>query len=125
MKYLLDTHTLLWYLQGDKNLSEKAQHTIDTAECFYSTASMWEIAIKQSIGKLRYKETIPSIMSLCKDEGFCPLYAKDIHFEGIKNLPFIHRDPFDRLLVSQAIAENLVIITRDAIIPQYNVKTLW
>lgn len=125
MKYLLDTHALLWYLLGDNNLSQTAQKIIDTQECFCSTASLWEIAIKQSLGKLRYRESIPSIVHLCEIENFQNIYISAEHIENIKTLPFIHRDPFDRLLISQASLEKMTIITRDLIIPKYDVETVW
>lgn len=125
MKYLLDTHTLLWYLLDDKSLSATARRTVDTEECFYSKVSLWEIAIKQSIGKLRYKHSIPKIKDLCDQENFLNLTVTEEHIERIKTLPFIHGDPFDRILVAQAQSEDFTIITRDKFIPQYDVKTLW
>lgn len=125
MRYLLDTHTLLWYLLDNENLSQNARDAIDTRECFYSVASLWEIAIKQSLGKLRYRETIPSIERLCEIENFHQLHAKAEHIERIKHLPFIHRDPFDRLLIAQCVTENFTLITRDAIISKYDLRTLW
>ena len=125
MQYLLDTHTLLWYLLDDRNLSATAHSIIDTEECFFSPVSLWEIAIKQSLGKLRYKATIPEIVQMCHNEIFYEQSVLPEHMEHIKNLPFIHHDPFDRLLISQAQCENLTIITRDVIIPQYQVQTLW
>ena len=125
MKYLLDTHTLLWYLVDDKNLSKKAHSIIDVEECYYSKVSLWEIAIKQSINKLQYINTIPDIVKLCYQEQFFELPVTEEHFENIKSLPFIHHDPFDRLLISQAQLEDFTIITKDTIIPQYNVKTIW
>lgn len=125
MKYLLDTHALLWYLLDDANLSKTAHSIIDYGECYYSKVSLWEIAIKQAIGKLKYKESIPSISRLCWQEQFINLSVTENHFERIKTLPFIHNDPFDRLLISQAQCENLTIITCDTIIPNYDVKTIW
>ena len=125
MKYLLDTHALLWYLTDDENLSANARSIIDASEIFFSKVSLWEIAIKQSLGKLRYKNSIPQILDFCRQEGFIKLPVSEKHIEHIKSLDFIHRDPFDRLLISCAQCENLAIITRDAIIPKYDVKTVW
>ena len=124
-KYLLDTHALLWYLLDDESLSRKAKEIIDTSTCYFSKVSLWEIAIKQSLGKLRYKENIISIANYCKKESFfeCPVTEYD--FELIKSLPFIHNDPFDRLLIAQAKNLNLTLITKGMFIPQYDVKTLW
>lgn len=125
MKYLLDTQALLWYLLDDSNLSKMARETIDTSECFYSKVSLWEIAIKQSLGKLQYKESVPSIIKLCEIEEFINLSVTGTHIEQIKTLPFIHNDPFDRLLIAQAQIENLTLITKDHIILKYDVKTVW
>ena len=125
MKYLLDTQALLLYLLDDSNLSKMARETIDTSECFYSKVSLWEIAIKQSLGTLQYKESVPSIIKLCEIEEFINLSVTGTHIEQIKTLPFIHNDPFDRLLIAQAQIENLTLITKDHIILKYDVKTFW
>ena len=125
MKYILDTHALLWYLNDDENLSEKAHKIIDTEDCFYCKVSLWEIAIKQSLGKLKYKSSIPEIVEMCRQENFLSIPVTENHIEQIKTLDFIHRDPFDRLLIAIAQSENLTIITRDTIIPKYPVKTVW
>ena len=125
MKYLLDTHTLLWYLNDDENLSEKAHKIIDTEDCFYCKVSLWEIAIKQSLGKLKYKKSIPEIVAMCRQENFLSIPINENHIECIKTLDFIHRDPFDRLLIAIAQAENMTIITRDTIIQKYPVSTVW
>ena len=116
---------MLWYLQDDENLSAKAHSAIDSGECFYSKVSLWEIAIKQSIGKLHYQKTILEIEQLCHVENFLDTSVTASEIEKVKTLPFIHNDPFDRLLISQSQTENLVIITRDSIIPKYPVETLW
>ncbi len=123
--YLLDTHTLLWYLQDDANLSERAKNTIDISECYYSKVSLWEIAIKQSLGKLRYRESLVSIRELCVQEAFINLPVTEEDFDTIKTLPLIHRDPFDRLLIAQAKNSNLTFITKDMLIHRYDIRTLW
>ena len=125
MKYLLDTHTLLWYLFDDSNLSETAKNLINNEFCFYSKVSLWEIAIKQSKKLLSYKQSISDIIKACKDEEFEELFVSDKALELIKTLPDIHKDPFDRLLITMAITDDLTIITRDTQIPLYNVKTVW
>ena len=125
MKYLLDTHTILWYLTDDNNLSVNARSIIDSSDCFYSKISLWEIGIKQSLGKLHYKNSIDEISEFCKLEGFLQLNVLENHMEHLKTLEFIHRDPFDRLLISCAQCEDLTIITRDSTIPKYDVKTVW
>ena len=86
---------------------------------------MWEIAIKSSIGKLEIKSSISKIAETCENEQFDILPIKPFHLDEIGQLPAIHGDPFDRLIISQAVSENLVIITKDGTIPMYNVEVLW
>ena len=124
--YILDTHTLLWYLSDSNELSVNARNTINDAEyvCI-SVASLWEIAIKHSIGKLDLELSISQIEELCLDKDIYILPIKGNHLDELDKLPNHHNDPFDRLIICQAIAENMTIITRDTIIPNYPVKTLW
>lgn len=124
--YIIDTHVLLWYLRNSGDLSELALNTINTTELIYtSVASLWEIAIKQSIGKLDLDFSITQIENLCNEKDIQILPIKSKHLDKLKNLPKYHGDPFDRLIISQALAENLTIITRDSTIPNYPVRTLW
>lgn len=125
MKYLLDTHAILWYAQGNTELSENARSIMESEDCFYSIASLWEIAIKQKLGKLNGSLTISELDELCKEAGFIKIPTSSSHIEKTKTLDFIHRDPFDRLLIAIAQSESFTIITRDTIIPQYDVKTVW
>lgn len=92
---------------------------------YTSVGSLWEITIKQSIGKLDIDKSITEIANECHKEDIEFLDIRPTHLAILGNLPFIHRDPFDRLYISQAIAEGLTLITSDTIIPQYNIKTLW
>lgn len=124
--YLLDTHTLLWFLRDSPQLSKKALGIITTENKVYvSIASLWEIAIKKSIGKLEFEHSIEKIAELCHEKDILILQIQPKYFDKIIKLPNIHNDPFDRLIISQAIIENLVIITKDTIIPKYSVKTIW
>lgn len=126
MNYLLDTHAILLYAQGNQELSQKAKAIMENKQCFYSIASFWEIAIKQKLGKLDNALTILELEELCKNSGFVQLPTRSQYVENTKSLDFIHRDPFDRLLISIAQCEDLTIVTRDTIIPKYNnVKTVW
>ena len=125
MKYLLDTHAILWYAQGSGELSANARTLMESEECFYSMASLWEVAIKQKLGKLDGTLSIKELEELCANVGFVKILTKSEHIEKTKSLDFIHRDPFDRLLIAQEQCENLTIITRDTIIPKYDVKTVW
>ncbi len=124
--YLIDTHALLWYLRDSEELSDSAKKTIDNAEnVFASIASLWEIAIKRNIGKLDLDFSIKQIENLCAEKEISILPITAEHLDALESLPNHHKDPFDRLIVAQAKCENLAIITRDAIIPKYDVKTVW
>ena len=124
--YLLDTHAMLWYLRDSLELSTSAHRLIDEAEYVaVSIASFWEIAIKQSIGKMRLSMTIPELESLCVNRDIHVLPIQSAVLEQTKSLPQIHGDPFDRLIIAQAQVGEMTIITRDRIIPQYPVQTVW
>ena len=92
---------------------------------YYSYVSLWEIAIKQKLNKLNVPYSIAEIDDFCRMERFVHLPVTPEQIEGTKHLPLIHRDPFDRILISQAVNSKLAIITSDETIPQYDVKTLW
>ena len=128
MKYLLDTHTLLWFLKGDKKLNDKARGLIDNPRNakFLSIASLWEIAIKVSLKKL------------VLDKPFERLFPEQLHFNRIEilditldnltkltTLPFHHRDPFDRLIIAQALVEELPIIGADTAFDAYGISREW
>ena len=124
--YLLDTHAMLWYLRDSPELSASAHALTDNAEYVaVSIASFWEIAIKQCIGKMQFCMTIPELESLCLDRDIQVLPIQSVVLEQIKSLPKIHGDPFDRLIIAQAQIGKMTIITRDRIIPQYPVPTIW
>ena len=124
--YLLDTHAMLWYLRDSLELSTSAHRLIDEAEyVVVSIASFWEIAIKQSIGKMRLSMTIPELESLCVNRDIHVLPIQSAVLEQTKSLPQIHGDPFDRLIIAQAQVGEMTIITRDRIIPQYPVQSVW
>lgn len=121
--YLLDTHALLWWLADDPLLGCKARAIIGdgTRPIFVSAASTWEIAIKKRLGKLIAPGNISQIIA---EERFTGLDISLSHGEQAGALPAIHRDPFDRMLVAQALAEGLVVITADRFIPKYDVETM-
>ena len=125
MRYLLDTNILVYLLCSVHELSPSAKRVLESERyLFVSMVSLWEIAIKQSLGKLAIALSVLEIVSVCRDRriDILPLEARSI--ERIKTLPDIHRDPFDRLLVAQALEGNLAIVTRDRMIPQYPVQTI-
>ena len=128
MNILLDTHTALWFLAGDKRLSDTARDAIESEENvrIFSDASLWEIAIKQSLGKLRLSEPFDSrLMGALKRNAIESLAIEKSHIFGVAKLPFNHRDPFDRLLISSAIVESLPIITDDSAFRKYPVEVIW
>jgi PIN domain nuclease of toxin-antitoxin system len=128
MKLLLDTHTFIWFIMGSPNLSTRARALIEDVanEQFLSVASLWEIAIKLSIGKLTlsspFDVLIPPQLSL---NGFELLNIEIEHAAVVATLPFHHRDPFDRLLIAQAMVENMSIVSIDAVLDAYPVARLW
>ena len=125
MRYLLDSHAILWYIDAAQELPLALRDLMDKSECYYSVASLWEIAIKQGLGRLNRDITVSEYDSICRQAGFHPLPILPSHLDRIRDLPEIHRDPFDRILVAQAQEEQLVLITHDRIIPQYPVETIW
>lgn len=124
--YLMDTHTLLWYLRNSQEISKKSLEIINSEPTiFVSIASLWEIAIKNSIGKLQINESISKIEQLCNEKDISILSIKSKHLDLLHTLEKIHNDPFDRLIICQAKSENLCIITRDSVILSYEVNTIW
>lgn len=124
--YLIDTHCLLWYLRDCEKLSQKAREIIDNEEqIFVSIISLWEIAIKRSIGKLDLDFSVSQIEELCIEKEISILPIKSSHLDCLEILPKIHNDPFDRLIICQAKNENLTLITCDTIIPKYDIPTVW
>ena len=123
---LIDTHVLIWFMFDDSQLSERALSEIKSQDRVYvSISSFWEIAIKQSIGKINIVNSIQDIAEKCTDASIFILGIKPKHLDYIKKLPDIHKDPFDRLIISQAITENMTLITRDTNIQKYNINMLW
>jgi len=127
MKYLLDTHTVLWFFDHVDRLSEKALGAIlDPAnEKYVSIVSVWELAIKISLGKLKFYGGVKNFFAIVEENGFTLLPIKEEYLTQVENLPFIHRDPFDRMLIASAISDEINLITADDNIRQYNVRWLW
>ena len=124
---LLDTHTLIWYVNGDQQLSANAKASIevDDAINFVSIASLWEMAIKISLGKLAVKIPFNQIAKQIEENGFeiLPITFEDLL--TISALPFHHRDPFDRIIIAQGFNNGLTIISRDKSFDSYNLKIVW
>lgn len=128
MNYLLDTHTFLWFITADPALSATAQAIIETADhdLFLSVASLWEMAIKISLGKLEVAEPFTEFMQAQMHENHIQVYPIQLaHLGPVTTLPFHHRDPFDRLLIAQSLTDHLPVIGRDAIFDAYGIQRVW
>jgi PIN domain nuclease of toxin-antitoxin system len=125
--FLLDTHTLIWFLEGDSSLNTAARQTIinPNAVIFFSMVSIWEITVKRSIGKLVLSQPTHRIIKQAENEGIILLPIEVNHILSTETLPFYHRDPFDRLIISQALADNLTIIGKDTVFDNYGIKRVW
>lgn len=121
MNLLLDTHSFLWYYKGVSDLSIDALQLIESPEndFFISTVSLWEIAIKNSLGKLELEGSLGLFFKDVVQKGFNLLPIELSHIVQSAALPFHHRDPFDRLLIGQAIAEKMPIVTKDIFFEPY------
>ena len=125
--YLLDTHTAIWFFNGDNSLSKTAKQIIlDPANVKnLSIACAWELAIKISLGKLDFSGRAKGFLQLAEDNGFNIIPVKSEHLTIFENLPFIHRDPFDRLIIAAALAEQMTLITDDDNVARYDVPIIW
>ncbi len=123
MNLLLDTHALLWWLDANPLLSEKAKSYIADGSnlVFVSAVIIWEIRIKQALGKLEIPSNFRQVL---EQQPFEMLAITAEHAHAVGDLPAIHRDPFDRMLIAQAKVEGFTIVTRDFIVQQYNIKTI-
>jgi len=124
MKYLLDTHTVLWFLNGEC-LPENTRVSIQSGENYVSVVSLWEVAIKMNLGKYKFEGGFQELCKAIKNNGFNVLPIKDEYMMKLFDLPFIHRDPFDRLIIATAIVEDMILITVDEDIQKYNISVLW
>ena len=127
MRYLLDTHVALWLFEGNKKLSQIAQNIIFGAEneIYVNIVSVWEVAIKVSLNKLDFDGGSDAFLSAIEANNIDLLGVSGDYVKIVEKLPFIHRDPFDRLIISSAIAEDLTIITIDENIQKYDVSWVW
>jgi len=125
---LLDTHAFLWWVGASRGLSRKARSAIGSArnECLVSVATAWEISIKVSLGSLRIEGALDRFLpEQIAANGFQPLAIELKHAARVATLPFHHRDPFDRLLVAQALEEDLAIVTVDPVFERYGARRVW
>ena len=127
MDLLLDTHTFIWFLNGDNQLPASLKKLIANTsnKCFISIASLWEIAIKSNLNKLELQGDFNQIASFLIDNDIEVLPISFAHIQRLLNLSFHHRDPFDRIIVAQAFTENLTIATKDKAFSEYLVNVFW
>jgi PIN domain nuclease of toxin-antitoxin system len=128
MKLLLDTHSFLWFAGGDERLSGDARRAIADMEntAYVSTASLWEMAIKINIGKLRLPLSLGALVrEQVRENAFELLFSEIAHVETYVDLPLHHRDPFDRMIIAQAKVEGTRIVGKDQAFHQYDIDMLW
>ena len=125
---MLDTHAFLWWINDDTRLSEAAREVISDGgrELLFSAASGWEMAIKIGLGKLNVTGPLSSYLpARLLENGIGVLPVSLRHAMGVTELPNYHRDPFDRLLVAQAMAEDLTVLTADPLVTRYPIQIIW
>lgn len=128
MKLLIDTHAFLWFITDSPRLSPTAKDLMGDTENdrIMSVASLWEIAIKNSLGKLELKQPFESFIPQQLQSNYVDLLAIEItHLAKLVTLPFHHHDPFDRLIIAQAACENLPVLSVDTRFDSYEIQRLW
>ena len=121
MQLLVDTHLLLWSVAASKKLSVKARELLidPENEVLYSAASVWEIALKSGLGRKDFQVDLPGLLRAFGAAGFVELAITSAHAARVTSLPDLHKDPFDRLLVAQALCEPALLLTNDERLGQY------
>jgi PIN domain nuclease of toxin-antitoxin system len=126
LRILVDTHAFLWWTLDDSRLSKAARQAVATSECYFSIASCWEVAIKASLNRIRFDRPISQFFTeqllAC---GVSLLSIEFRHVMRVAKLSFHHRDPFDRLLIAQAMEERLAVVSADASFDGYGVARVW
>jgi PIN domain nuclease of toxin-antitoxin system len=127
MKYLIDTHILIWHGESNPALKPSMLAILNNLqnEIFISHASLWEITIKVSLGKLKLGFPLASLEYVLLENGFTLLPFEFSHYQILSELPFHHNDPFDRMIISQALSEKLDIITHDDKFGLYSAPIIW
>ncbi len=128
MKLLLDTHTFLWFIGGNTNLSNIARNAIEdiSNQRFISIATLWEISIKVSIGKLKIELAFTELVEQeVYGNAIEILEISSEHLDELVKLPFHHKDPFDRLIIAQSLVEDATLVSKDAAFQSYPIKLLW
>ena len=121
MRLLVDTHLLLWAAAKSRRLPKQARRLLEDPanEVFFSAASLWEIVIKTALRKPDFKVDVTLLRPALTQMGFAELPVSGAHAERLASLPRIHKDPFDRMLVAQSLAEPLVLLTNDGVLADY------
>lgn len=122
MKFLLDTHLLLWAANSSNELPQKIRHLLEdeAQEPYFSAASLWEIAIKANLGREDFQIDTRILRRGLIDNGYLELAITSQHAVFIQSLPSIHKDPFDRILIAQATVEGITLFTSDTAVSQYS-----
>lgn len=123
---LLDTCAFIWFLEDSPKLSREAKAAIEDGEMVYlSIVSLWEIAIKKSLGKLEIKQSMAELARICQEAEITILPIKTSYLDRLGVLPGIHGDPFDRLVIAVAMEEGVPVVTHDSKIAKYDVAVVW
>lgn len=127
MKLLLDTHTFIWFVEDDSYLPQKLKLLIEEPqnEIFLSIVSLWEMAIKIQLKKLNINKSINEIINFSIENGFILLPILPEHIIRLSQLEFHHRDPFDRMIIAQGLAEQQKIVGKDITFDKYNANRIW
>jgi PIN domain nuclease of toxin-antitoxin system len=128
VNFLLDTHTLIWYLEGSEELSSSCRSTIEdpSTRNFVSIASFWELGIKLSIGgKIELSVSLDQLHLLARQNNIIVLPILVAHTVVVRSLPFHHKDPFDRLIIAQAMVEDMTVLSRDRHFSSYGIRVIW
>jgi PIN domain nuclease of toxin-antitoxin system len=127
MRLLLDTQAFIWFVENDKQLPSKIKNEIEDTDnsIIISIASLWEMTIKMTLGKLTISCNIEKMIEKVYLNGFETLPILPEHIIKLSTLEYIHRDPFDRIIISQGLIENIVIVSSDEIFDRYKVKRKW
>jgi PIN domain nuclease of toxin-antitoxin system len=128
VKVLLDTHAFLWFITGDRRISSRSRSLIEDSgnELLLSVASVWEMAIKASLGKLQFTQPLDKVIPEHLSANLIDLFPVTLsHALRVAGLPFHHRDPFDRMLIAQGLHEGISILSSDEAFDLYGVSRLW
>ncbi|MEL6593346.1 MAG: type II toxin-antitoxin system VapC family toxin [Bacteroidota bacterium] len=127
MNILLDTHSVIWFITDDTKLPPASKKIIEDSRnsCFVSIATYWEMGIKYSLDRLDLKHPLEKIFEIIEESGFELLPITSAHILATSNLAFHHRDPFDRILIGQALSEGMKILSKDSQFEKYTPEIIW